>query len=239
MNPLKIGATINGIHTYTDLGLTTEKIEISEPVAKTSLITVPYRPAPIDATEALGGLTYEPRTVRLFTVFVGSHAAWITSTSKIQNRLAGRLCQIKLDEDPNYYWIGRPVITSVPVEHKKYKVTFEFTVEPFKYYLEAPSSDWLWDPFSFESGVIQNLQNRTVSGTESSPYVVTVTGTEQPAVPKVIASAAMKLVVDGAEYQLIANEPLFLQDIVLFRTPKQFKFYGSGSVSIIFTGESL
>lgn len=232
------GITLNGKHTYRDYGLRwIEPVEISPPVPKTSYVDIPGRKTPLDATESLyGSVTFENRTITLKFYKPLTYSQWLIFDSRLQNYLAGKAVKAVLDIEPDKYWLGR--VTSITTTKPNSPIA-EFqvvlTVEPFKYYEEEPDDEWLWDPFSFQYGVIRNLRNISVSGSKTQ----TIQGTEMPMTPTITATAAMTVRVDGVTYQLEANVPKKLTDVVIYRTSKSFYFSGTGSVTITFRGETL
>lgn len=83
--------------------------------------------------------------------------------------------------------------------------------------------------------MIQNLTDITVNGSKTQAVV----GKDIPCTPTVTSTADMTLTVKGKTYQLQANVPLVLDDIVLYKASTSFQFTGTGKVTISFRGETL
>lgn len=232
------GMTLNGKHSFVDFGLRwLEPVEISEPVPKTKKVDIPGRKTPLDATESLyGSVTYENRTIKLHFYKPLDYATWLVLRSKLDNLYSGQMAKLYLDIDPEFYWLGRCVAVRSTKENPVLAdFEFEFDVEPFKYFENTPSEDWLWDPFNFETGIIQNLRNIPVNGSRT----VSVTGNDIPVNPTITATADMTVAIDGNIYNLEANVPRKFIDIVIYKNTKNFAFTGTGKVTISFRGESL
>lgn len=239
-----LGVTINGKHTLKDWGLHWSDCEISEPQPITKYVSIPGRKTKLDATESLfDSVTYENRTITLQLWKFEGWREWMQSASKIQNHIAGQLAKITLDIEPDRYWMGRGTVTS---EHEAvgyglttYQIVFD--VEPFKYFSEEPTDEWLWDPFSFEKGIIQNLRNKEIYGTTT----VKVIAGEEPVVPVVTCTGQMTLDIPAVGEQpatswvLKENIPKKLDGVLLYNAEYNFRFNGVGKATITFRGESL
>ncbi len=234
-----LGVTINGKHTLDDWDLHWTACDISEPVPITSYVDIPGRKTKLDATESLfGSVTFENRTITLGFWMKATWQQWLSMTSRIQTAVGGKWCKIILDTEPDKYWMGRVTVSSTMSADNPVLCFFTITadVEPFKYWTEQPSgTDWLWDPFSFVNGMIQNLNNIQVNGSRTQSVV----GKDIPCTPTVTATADMTLTVRGKTYQLQANVPLVLDDVVLYKASTSFQFTGTGKVTISFRGETL
>ena len=233
------GVTINGFHTLKDWGLHWQSCQISPPIPITSYIDVPGRKTKLDATESLyGTITFENRTLTFGFFYPCTWSQWLDLDSRIQTAISGRWCKVILDIEPDKYWMGRAEVSSQMDAENPSLSFFTITIdaEPFKYWMETPSGeDWLWDPFSFKDGVIQNLNNIQVDGTKTQAVVAK----NRPATPTITATADMTVTVLSKSYELKANQPRILDDVVLYTGTTDFVFEGSGLVTISFRGETL
>lgn len=230
-----LGVSFDNFHTFRDWGLHLENYEVSEPVPITHYIDIPGRKTKIDATESLyGRVTYQNRTLTFSFWIKCFPSAWMRLDSKIQRAIGGKRCKIILDTEPDRYWMGRVTVHSERMEEANYVLalyTISCDVEPYKYW-DTTADDWLWDPFSFVDGYIQNLKNLNVSGSLSQKVVITV-----PCYPVILSSAAMTVRINGKTYSLKSgtNE---LED-ELPENEYTFVFTGTGTVSIGWKGETL
>lgn len=241
--PIENGATINDFHTYRTYGLILNDCKIDEPGPITKYVSVPGRKTALDATESLyGSVTYKNRKIKMtFTGQSQTMQSWMNTVSKIANKIHGQLCKVTLDADPTCFWMGRATVSANKSVYPIDFMTIEIDAEPFKYWTEEPSNEWLWDPFSFETGVIQNLRNVTITGKTN----VTVRASSRPFVPVVTATGRMTLRViakgDQPEMNFILKKdiPKRLDGVLLYNNIYTFEFNGVGSATITFRGESL
>lgn len=113
----------------------------------------------LDYTTALRGYPlYENRKGKLkFRLVDDGFKSMLSRRNAIASYLHGRYRQMVLEDEPQYYYQGRFQLTD-----NVYKGTgdfadieIEYNLEPYKYHVTQSTDDWLWDPFSFEDGVIQ------------------------------------------------------------------------------------
>lgn len=88
------------------LGWLRESISFPTPQSQSETITVPGRNSPIRYTEALGSVSYEPRSFEITLTMLGSREQFNTMVSDTVNRFAGRLCEVICSEEPDLYAVG-------------------------------------------------------------------------------------------------------------------------------------
>jgi hypothetical protein len=102
-------------------------------VPKTKLIQVPGTNTVIDLTEALTGeVKYETRTIRCKFCVIGGRSNWPAVYSAILNEIHGKRMQIIMDDDPNYYYIGRVAVDEWESEKVTATIVITAEVEPYK-----------------------------------------------------------------------------------------------------------
>ena len=163
MNELSNGISIyvedtgKTYHTLNDWGFALGNNNyISEPEMETNYIDVPYRNGLIDASTAITGRPiYKKRQLSFALGGERPRMGWDAVISQIRNSIHGRTCRLTLDNDPNYYWRGRVFIQNF--DRFRGLGTFNLNVpiaEPYKVSHYTSADPWLWDPFSFENGII-------------------------------------------------------------------------------------
>lgn len=121
---MNLGVTFDNIyHTVKDWKLRFASLQIDEPEVQTYQLTVPGRDGTLDLTEALYGLTaYLNRTITMNFWTEFDHDSHLQSV--LMNALHGKRMAFILDNDPEYYWMGRlsvhvqktcPAITEVVI----------------------------------------------------------------------------------------------------------------------------
>lgn len=130
------GVTFDTYHSYNAWGLILKSQPvITQPKPKEKLVEVPGTDLVLDLTEALTGkVHYSPREIKCEFLTMASRSRWPEIYSAVMNAIHGKRMQIVLDNDPDYYWLGR-VRVGDPKSDKGAAMTFEITatVEPYKY----------------------------------------------------------------------------------------------------------
>lgn len=88
------------------LGWLRENVSFPTPQSQTNTIIVPGRNSPIRFTEALGRVSYQPRSFSITLSVLSSRAAFEQKCAVLANSYAGRLTQVKTSEEPEYYMVG-------------------------------------------------------------------------------------------------------------------------------------
>ena len=137
------------------------------PEPKTNYIDVPGGNGSLDLSEALTRYpTYNNRTGTFkFKVMndyeVGNRIVlesndrnrWAQRYSEIMEYLHGKCLYAVLDDDPTWFYQGRFTVDSWESNDTWSVITIGYNVNPFKWNVSSSTSDWLWDPFNFETGV--------------------------------------------------------------------------------------
>jgi len=127
------GVTLNGIHCST-WGLILSTVSIEKPTPKTSYIDIPFGDGSIDISEAAGEVKYQDRKITMsLQKFVESKAELETLSAEIAGKLQGKKVKINFDSDPDYYYYGRPIITSYQKTNPLAEIIIEALCEPYKY----------------------------------------------------------------------------------------------------------
>ena len=97
--------TLNNI-SMAVLGWLRESINLPTPQSQANTIVVPGRNSPIRYTEALGRVSYQPRTFEIVLSMLGTRAAFNQKAGEVVNRYAGQLVKVICSEEPELYMIG-------------------------------------------------------------------------------------------------------------------------------------
>lgn len=102
---MKPDILINGI-SMRGLGWLRESIDFPTPQSQSETITVPGRNSPIRYTEALGRVSFQPRSFDITLSMLGSRKEFNAVVENTVNRIAGQLCRVVCNEEPELYAIG-------------------------------------------------------------------------------------------------------------------------------------
>lgn len=222
-------------HTYDSWKLILTHTEIYFPAVKKETLSIPGADGSLDFTKSLtGDVKYQNRKITFQFVTLEKYILWKTLTSEIANYLHGQDFKIILDEDPNFYYVGKAEINQFKSNRSIGLITIDCDVEPYKYDLSSSSEDWLWDPFSFEDGIINETNNLVIDG----ELTVNIYGRRKRVVPKITCDNPMQVTFNGNTYNLSTGTQKVL-NIVISEGINTFKFIGNGTVSIDYRGGSL
>lgn len=103
-----------------NLGWLREGINFPAPQPQTNTIIVSGRNSPIRYTEALGRVSYQPRSFDITLSMLGTREKFNQMSEQIVNRFAGRLVDVILSEELALYYVGTLEITPGydPLAHK-------------------------------------------------------------------------------------------------------------------------
>ena len=224
----------DGLHSYLDLNLVpTSRPAVMPPEALTNYVDVSGIDGPLDLSTALTGfLLYGNRTGSWEFLVKKRVLPWQTEYMQLLNKLHGkRIEKLILEDDPEYYYKGRTFVEGWKSDKANTFVTISYELQPYKYEMTNSLEPWLWDPFSFETGIIREYGELAVSGT----LKVTIPGTSRPYIPTITASAAMTVTYKGTVYNLAAGEN-FIDAIMITEETAELTFSGTGTVSILYQG---
>lgn len=88
------------------LGWLRETVSFPVPKSQTNTIIVPGRNSPIRYTEALGQVSYQPRSFSITLTMLGTRERFNRMVTPLANLYAGKLTEVITSEDPGLYCIG-------------------------------------------------------------------------------------------------------------------------------------
>lgn len=214
---------------------------VSPPSVRTKYVNIPGGNGSLDLSTSLtGDVLYNNREGSWdFTVVNSMYGIqdenWEITYHRLLNFMHGQRMKIILEDDPAYYYWGRLSVDQWKSDKNYSKITINYNLEPFKYELTNSETDWLWDPFNFETGIVRDYRGITINGTKT----ITIPGSTKPVVPTIMAvitsGNSLSVTYEGAAYSLSAGANK-IADIVLRNTTNTITFTGIGSVSIIYQG---
>ena len=151
-----------------NLGWLREGINFPAPQPQTNTIIVPGRNSPIRYTEALGRVSYQPRSFDITLSMLGTREKFNQMSEQIVNRFAGRLADVILSEEPALYYAGTLEITPGydPLTHKGQLTINSSDADAYRYH-------------TAETVVIQNGNGTAVLTNDFMPAIPMVIMTEE------------------------------------------------------------
>lgn len=209
------------------------------PGVKTSYLDIPGANGIIDLTESLTGYpVYENRTGSQEYIVSNGYKPWDVIYSEIMNYLHGQRMKAVLEDDKAFYYEGRFSVNQWKSDKNWSLITIDYDVYPYKKELNSSVEDWLWDPFDFETGIINDFKLVEVE----TSVTVTVIGRQEYISPTITIDSddgsGMDVVFESETYHM--NDGINLNpNIIIKPGENNFTFTGSGTFSIDYRGGSL
>lgn len=127
------GITFGGLHSYQDLHLILASKEIGSPTVKTREIEIEGADGSLDLTEFFGEPKYENRTHKFQFSTIVPPAQFLSLFSVVENALHGKKLRVILDDDPQFFYIGRIHVSHFTNERNVGIIGIECDCEPYKY----------------------------------------------------------------------------------------------------------
>ena len=190
---------------------------VNPPPVKTNMIEIPGADGTLDLTESMAGrATYGDRTGSWTFYVDNDHGNWAYIYSDIMAYLHGKQLTCFLEDDPVFYYEGRFSVNQWLSESWNSKIVINYEVGPYKLYSLDTGDRWLWDSFSFETGVIRSFRNLRVKVGEN--LNIDVEGDTIDVVPTINANfpsgTSLTLRFEGVDYKLQKGNNI-LDDIVI------------------------
>lgn len=206
------------------------------PTVKENMVNIPGGDGVLDLTASLAGRpTYNNRTGSWTFYVQNGFKDWSVLYSEIMVYLHGQTFKAILEDDPAYFYEGRFSVNQWKSDKDYSQIVINYNVGPYKKEINNTGSDWLWDPFNFETDIIRNYKNLSVL----TSLTVVVEGDMMDSVPVIIATASgMQVTYEGKTYSLSKGANTIPQ-IVLHSGENTLIFAGQGTITIENTGGRL
>lgn len=167
-NPNDILYGKNRKHTWDDWHiLSKERPIFAPPDVKTNYVDVPGGHGSLDLTESLTKYPLYNNRSGSFTFLImndyekdghyvyesNDQGRWAERYSEIMEYLHGKYLYAVLDDDPNWFYKGRFSVDNLANGDTWSEITINYEVNPFKWHKYSSISDWLWDPFNFDTDI--------------------------------------------------------------------------------------
>ena len=130
------GVRFGNYHSYDDFNLILAQKTIGTPSPKTETIDIPGGDGVLDLTEFFGEVKYNNRPLSFEFSTKVPQAEFMNLFSKVQNAIHGQKMRIVLDEDSEWYYIGRITVSEWKADKNIGKLTIDCDCEPYKSKLE-------------------------------------------------------------------------------------------------------
>lgn len=130
------GITFGQYHSYRDFSLILGEKEIAAPKVKTIKIEIEGANSALDLTEFFGEPNFEDVTHKFQFSTIVPQSEFLTLYSTIKNAIHGKKLRVILDDDPDFFYIGRCFVSSFTSAKGVGTISIEADCEPWKYKAE-------------------------------------------------------------------------------------------------------
>ena len=195
---------------YYDWNIILTKAEIPLPTPKTSTVDIKGADGVLDLSEVLtGDIQYNNRTIKLNFAMMDDTDYYDLMTT-ISNYLHGQKIKFTLNNDEDYYYIGRATINQWECVKRKGTIVISVDCEPYKY------------------AVIETIKTIQVS---NQTKIVTLINNRKRICPNLDVTGNITLKISGVDYKLSEGK----QQLVNFKLSEgnnTIKVSGNGTLTI-------
>jgi predicted phage tail component-like protein len=156
---------------WNDFSLIRSVKTITSPEPKFVKVEIDGADGELDLTEYFGDVKYKNRKITFEFRTAVRESQFMTLFSEIQNSLHGRKMKIVLEEDPDFYYVGRVSVNEWGSDKNIGKITVECDCEPYKY--KTLKTVFTLNLNSKVQYILPNLRKRVVpTFTISSPVLI-------------------------------------------------------------------
>lgn len=236
----EVEATGAAYNSAEDWELVLNAAEIGDAKARKFEVIVPGRDGKLDLSDALGGVYYENREVKMrFTCVNYETERFHLLASTVRNAIGGKTVRVVFDSDRAYFWRGR---ASVDVEWGGLNystLTVSVDAEPYKYSAISSYEPWMWDPFNFVTGVITQASDVELAGAPVSVTLPTDQARGKPTLWLNTGSARARLAGEQTWHALKAGANVFPEIRMNPDAEVTLVLDGTGSVGVEYRVGSL
>ncbi len=127
------GVRFGDYHSYLDFGLIPTSYTVGAAQPKTEMIDIPGSDGSLDLSEYFGDVKYKNRKLSFTFEIIGRPSEFLQNYSAVQNLINGRKMKIVLDDDPDFYYVGRVTVNEWKSKPRVGSITIDCDCEPYKY----------------------------------------------------------------------------------------------------------
>ncbi len=164
-------------NTWVDWGLIpSNRPSISPPSRKTEIIEIPGINGQRDISiDYFGHPVFSNRTGTIEFILVNKnldlerdYKKWDYVYSEMMNFLNSKKLYVILDDEKDFFYEGYFSVNDFKSSKLYSTIVIDYSLDPYKKTISVSNEPWLWDPFSFENGVIQDyIEDFTPNGSFS------------------------------------------------------------------------
>lgn len=148
---------------------------------------IPGASGSLDLSSTLTGfVSYQDRTGSFDFIVLNDYGEWHERYSEIMGYLHGKRMRMSLEDDPNYFYIGRFSVSSWDSGENWSTISIDYHLDPFKY------------------SASENVLSILLSGTGTTAQITNI---KELTFPTIRSAKDLTLTVNGGrQYSLVANK---------------------------------
>lgn len=202
------GVRFGNYHSYDDFNLILSQKTIGTPTPKTEVIEIPGGDGVLDLTDFFGETKYNNRTLSFEFSTIVPQDEFMDLFSRVQNALHGQKVKIILDDDAEWYYLGRLTVSEWKAEKRIGKLTIDCDCEPYKY----------------------SQTETAVKKAVTTTATITLANSRMRVVPKITTDAAMTIAF-GAYSGTFSAGTFTIPELVLVEGNNTVTVTGTGNVT--------
>ena len=213
------GIKFGNYHSYNDFQLILATKTIGSPSPKTETIDIPGGDGVLDLTEFFGETKYGNRKLSFEFSSLVIPSEFMPLFSRVQNALHGKKMTITLDDDPEWYYIGRVSVSEWKADRNIGRLVVDCDCDPYKYQISP------------------TVVNRSISGTST----ITLPNSRKRAVPevKVTSSSGLTITFGSGKVWTLSSGSYLLSELELVEGDNLVTVTGTGSITFTYTQGTL
>ena len=201
------GITFGSLHSFNNLHLILSQKTIGTPSPKREVIDVPGGDGVLDLTEFFGAVKYNNRQLSFEFSTMVPQSQFMSLFSEVQNALHGKKMRIILDDDPEWFYMGRISVSEWKADRNIGKLTIDCDCEPYK----------------------QSIYTTTVTKIVASNATISLANDKMPTVPTIETTAEF-LISFGGYNDLYPAGTFTIPELELWEGNNQVYVEGNGAI---------
>jgi phage-related protein len=205
------GITFGSLHSFNNLHLILSQKTIGTPSPKREVIDIPGGDGVLDLTEFFGAVKYSNRQLSFEFSTMVPQSQFMDLFAQVQNALHGQKMNIILDDDPEWFYVGRITVSEWKAEKNIGKLTIDCDCEPFK----------------------QSIYTTTVTKVVSSNATISLANDKMPTVPTITTTKEF-LISFGGYNDMYPAGTFTIPELELWEGNNQVYVEGSGTITFTY-----
>lgn len=201
------GITFGSLHSFNNLHLILSQKTIGTPEPKREVVDIPGGDGVLDLTEFFGAVKYHNRQLSFEFSTMVPQSQFMDLFSQVQNALHGKKMRIILDDDPEWFYMGRISVSEWKADRNIGKLTIDCDCEPYK----------------------QSIYTTTVTKIVASNATISLANDKMPTVPTIETTAEF-LISFGGYNDLYPAGTFTIPELELWEGNNQVYVEGNGAI---------